>query len=144
VFIVLIVILLIIHYNCTYLIYLGWLDSIGSRIVCELDHKKPILYVMPVENVLGKLPVVTVGDSGTIPHRLLNHFSGAPGDRRPGSGDGCRMWLSTRGHWDDPVTCNEAGLAVRASVVQHVKNVPCDHAKAPCFRHIPPMDLRQF
>ena len=82
---------------CTYWDYLGWLDSIGSRIVYELDHKKPILYVIPVESIgdsiLGKLPVVPVGDTGTIPHRLRNHFSGAPGDRRPGSGDGCRMWF---------------------------------------------------
>ena len=27
--------------------------------------------------------------------------------------------LSTRGHWDGPVICNEAGQAVRASVVRH-------------------------
>ncbi len=26
-----------------------------------------------------------------IPHHLRHHFPGAPGDRRPGSGDGCRM-----------------------------------------------------
>jgi hypothetical protein len=44
--------------------------SIGSRIVYELDHKNPILYVIPVESVLGKLPVVPEGDTGTIPHRL--------------------------------------------------------------------------
>ena len=59
----------------------------------ELDHRKPILYVIPVESILGKLPVVPVGDTGTIPHRLRNNFSWAPGDRRPGSGDGCRMWF---------------------------------------------------
>jgi hypothetical protein len=58
-----------------------------------LDHKKPILYVIPVESILDKLPVVHVGDTGTIPHRLRNHFSRAPGDSRPGSGDGCRMWF---------------------------------------------------
>ncbi len=28
-----------------------------------------------------------------IPHHLRIHFPGAPGDRRPGSGDGCRMWF---------------------------------------------------
>ena len=77
----------------TYLIYLGWLDSIGSRIVYELDHRNPILYVIPIQSILGKLPVVPVGDTGTIPHHLRSHFSGAPGDRRPGSGDGCRMWF---------------------------------------------------
>jgi hypothetical protein len=45
------------------------------------------------ESILGKLPVVPVGDTGTIPHRLRNRFEGAPGDRREGSGDGCRMWF---------------------------------------------------
>jgi hypothetical protein len=76
-----------------YCIYSDWLGSIGSRLVYELDHPNPILYVIPIQSVLGKLPVVPVGDTGTIPHHLRHHFSGAPGDRRPGSGDGCRMWF---------------------------------------------------
>ena len=71
----------------------AWLESIGSQIVYELDHRKPVLYVIPIENILGKLPVVPVGDTGTIPHHLRNLFPGAPGDRRQGSGDGCRMWF---------------------------------------------------
>ena len=73
-----------------YLYDLGWVSSVGSRIVYELDYRKPILYVLPVQNIIGKLPVVPVGDTGTIPHHLHN---GAPGDRKPGSGDGCRMWF---------------------------------------------------
>ncbi len=50
-------------------------------------------YVILIESILGKLPVVPVCDTGTIPHRLRNRFEGAPGDRRGGSGDGCRMWF---------------------------------------------------
>ncbi len=73
------------------LIETGWLESFGSRVLCELDYKRPIL-VIPIESILGKLPVVPVGDTGTIPHRLRTDFPGTPGDRRPGSGDGCRMW----------------------------------------------------
>jgi hypothetical protein len=69
------------------------LGSIGSRVVYELDHPNLILYVIPIQSVLGKLPVVPVGDTGTIPHHLRHHFSGAPGDSRQGSGDGCRMWF---------------------------------------------------
>ena len=69
------------------------LGSIGSRVVYELDHKNSILYVVLIQSILGKLPVVPVGDTGTIPHHLRHHFPGAPGDRRPGSGDGCRMWF---------------------------------------------------
>ena len=74
---------------------LGWLASVGSRVVYELDYKKPILYVVPIQNILGKLSLVpaSVWDTGTIPHSLRNTFEGAPGDRRPGAGDGCRMWF---------------------------------------------------
>ena len=64
--------------------------SVSSVIVYELDYRKPVLYVIPIQSILGKLPVVPVGDTGTIPSHL---FPGAPGDRRQGSGDGCRMWF---------------------------------------------------
>ena len=81
----------------------GWLKSVGSQILYELDHRKPVLYVIPIQNILGKLPVAPVGDTGTIPHHLRNVFPGAPGDRRPGAGCG----LSTRGLLVGPVICNE-------------------------------------
>ncbi len=84
----------------------GWLKTIGSQIVYELDHRKPVLYVIPVEQILGKRPLVPVGDTGTIPHHLHNLFPGAPGDRKVLAMDaGCG--LSTRGQWRGPVTCNE-------------------------------------
>ncbi len=83
----------------------GWLDSVSSRVVYELDYKKLILYVIPIDSILGKLPVVPVGDTGTIPHRLRNHFEGAPGDRREGSGDGCRVWFVNS---SGPAICNES------------------------------------
>ena len=73
--------------------YLCWLNAIGSQILYELDHRNPVLYVIPIQSILGKLPVVPVGDRQTIPHHLRNHFPGAPGDRRPDSGYGCRMWF---------------------------------------------------
>ena len=71
---------------------LGWLASVGSRVVYELDYRKPILYVVPIQNILGKFSLVPVGDTGTIPHSMRNTL-GAPGDRRPGAGGGCRMWF---------------------------------------------------
>ena len=87
-------------YYCNYAYYclfcfLGWLKSVGSRVVYKLDYKKPILYVIPFQSIMGKLPVFSVGasDTGTIPHHLRNTFPGAPGDRRPGAGDGCKMWF---------------------------------------------------
>ena len=82
-------------YYIHYFVLAGWLKSIGSQILYELDHRKPVLYVIPVEHILGKLPLVPVGDTGTtwILYHLRNLFQGAPGDRRPGAGDGCRMWF---------------------------------------------------
>ena len=41
----------------------------------SLTPNKPILYVLLIENVLGKLPVVPVG-AGTIPHCLQNALQG--------------------------------------------------------------------
>ena len=70
-----------------------WLKSIGSRVVYELDHRKPVLYVIPIEHILGKLPEVPVGDTLTIQYHQRNFFQGAPGDCRPVAGDGCRMWF---------------------------------------------------
>ncbi len=60
--------------------FIGWLGSVGSRVVYELDYKKPILYVIPIQSIVCKLPVVPVGDTGTIPYHLRNTFSGAPCD----------------------------------------------------------------
>ena len=82
----------------------------GSRVLYELDYKKPVLYVIPIQSILGKLAVVPVGDTGTIPYHLRNVFPGAPGEaatggRVPATDAGCG--LSTRGHWDGPVICNE-------------------------------------
>ncbi len=120
------------------LFLVGWLESVGSRVVNELDYKKPILYVVPIQNILGKLPLVPVGDTGTIPHSMRNAFSGAPGDRRPGAGDGCRMWFvnswDRRGYWDGPVTCNKTHwIAARDAAG---RKVPCEHDASPCLGRV--------
>ena len=84
----------------------------GSRVLYELDYRKPVLYVIPIQSILGKVAVVPVGDTGTIPFHLRNVFPRRT--RRPQAGyraalpatdAGCG--LSTRGHWDGPVICNE-------------------------------------
>ena len=56
--------------------------------------QKPILYVLPIENILGKLPVVPARDTGTIPFLLKRDIegSGAFTDREKGAGDSCQMW----------------------------------------------------
>ncbi len=68
---------------------LGWFMSLTTR---NLSYKSFI------QSILGKLPVVPVGDTGTIPYHLRNTFSGAPGDRRMGAGDGCKMWFVNSWH----------------------------------------------
>ncbi len=79
-------------YHCIFFCT-GCLESVGSRVVYELDYKKPVLYVIPIKSILGKLPVDPVSDTSTIPYNLRNTFSGAPGDRQMGAGDGCKMWF---------------------------------------------------
>jgi hypothetical protein len=94
-FIVLLVVLLVVLpiLGIILIICSGWLESVGSRVVYKLDYTKPVLYVIPIQSILGKLAVVPVGDTVTIQYHLRNFFPGAPGDRRPGAGDGCGMWF---------------------------------------------------
>ena len=63
--------------------------------VYELNHDNPVVYVIPVKSILGKLPLVPVGDTGTIPfknRRFGSWFPGGSADRSEGSGDGSRLW----------------------------------------------------
>ena len=79
----------------------------GSRVLYELNYRKPVLHVIPIQSILGKLAVVPVGDTGTIPYHLCNVFPAHPATagRVPAMDAGCG--LSTRGYWDGPVICNE-------------------------------------
>ena len=57
----------------------SWITKCGSRLICELLPEKEILYVIPISSssILGKLPTVHAGDTGTIPyqHSGTNRFS---------------------------------------------------------------------
>lgn len=76
----------------------------GSLVLYELDPKVPRVYVVPIQSILGKLPLVPVGDTGTIPFEpsartraereaLAEEFyPGAFCDSAKGSGNGCRLW----------------------------------------------------
>jgi hypothetical protein len=82
------------RYYCKYFLWFCCrMVGVGSRVVYELDYKKPILYIVPIESILGKLPVAPVGDTGTISH--AQRLSGR--SRRPQAGrrqwPGCRMWF---------------------------------------------------
>ncbi len=128
------------HYYFLFIV-LGWVNSVGSRIVYELDYRKPVLYVLPIPNILVKLPVVPVGDTGTILHHLLNVF---PGPLHPVTASrilemvaGCG--LSARGRWDGPVICNELGGCGRVVMLQVAswRKVPCEHANIHVWSMMP-------
>jgi hypothetical protein len=62
-------------------------------IVYERKHDSQMFYVIPVESVLGKMPVVPIGDTGTIPFAMRQNardFVDAAFDTSEGSGDGSR------------------------------------------------------
>jgi hypothetical protein len=62
----------------------GRIESVGSRVVYELDHKKLDLHVLPIHHILEKLPFVPVRNTGTIPHHQRYAFLGTLID--PGHG----------------------------------------------------------
>ncbi len=58
----------------------------------ERKQDNQMFYLLPVEYILG---VVPVGDTGTIPHSMRQHaedFVGAAFDTREGAGDGSWWW----------------------------------------------------
>ena len=75
-----------------------------SLVLYKLDPKVPLVYVVPIQSILGKLPLVPVGNTGTIPFEpsactraereaLAEEFyPGAYCDSAKGSGNGCRLW----------------------------------------------------
>jgi hypothetical protein len=72
-----------------------WLRSTGTVIVYERRVEKQVFYVLPIKSILGKLPVVPVGDTGTIPFSQRRHaedFVDAAFDSKEGAGDGSRWW----------------------------------------------------
>ena len=61
----------------------------------ERKKDTQVFYVLQVENILGKLPVVPDGDTGTILYSMRQHaedFVDAAFDTKEGAGDGSRWW----------------------------------------------------
>ncbi len=75
-----------------------WMEATNSAMIYEREGgDREVLYVIPVESILGKLPVVPVGDTGTIPHTMraerARDLDGARCVREMGKGDGTRCWF---------------------------------------------------
>ena len=63
----------------------------------ERKQNRQVLYIIPISStgILGKLPLIPVGETGTIPFSMrdkLHEFDGASCDTKPGEGDGCKLW----------------------------------------------------
>jgi hypothetical protein len=73
----------------------AWLDQCQSAIVYERREQAQVLYKIPVSSILGRLPLVPVGATGTIPFAMRREAADFPGafcDKLANSGDGCRWW----------------------------------------------------
>ena len=104
--------------------------NLVSQILYELDHRKPVLYIILIENIVGKLPVIPVDDTGTIPHPCATPFQAlAPSDSRPGETNGCRMWfVNSWAFWVIcTVICNEWG----GGTPYGERFRQCEHASSP-------------
>ena len=70
----------------------GWIDRVNSAMVYERKSNKQVLYVLPITSILSKLPLVPVGDTGTIPFSIWGEaadFDCGSCDSKP-EGDGSR------------------------------------------------------
>ena len=69
----------------------GWLDRANGTMLYERKQNQQVLYVIPISSILGKLPLIPVGDTRTIPFSIrdeLHEVDGASCDTKPGNGDG--------------------------------------------------------
>ncbi len=69
------------------------LDTCQSTIVYECQESEEVLYVVHVSSTLGRLRLVPVGSTGTIPfemRRELADFPGAVCDKSKDAEKGCR------------------------------------------------------
>ena len=71
----------------------AWLDKCDSKIIYERQMQSQVLYVVPITSILGRLALVPVGETGTIPFSMRNEISDFPGatcDSKKDDGDGNR------------------------------------------------------
>ena len=87
----------------------------------ERKRDKQVFYVIPVESILAKLPVVPIGDTGTIPFAMRQNardFVDAAFDTKEGSGDGSRGPMVVHQHVGlelVPRTLREVQIDLRVS-----------------------------
>ena len=70
-------------------------DQCQSAILYERREQSQVLYAIPVSSLLGRLPLVPVGATGTVPFTMRRESADFPGafcDKSANGGDGCRWW----------------------------------------------------
>lgn len=70
------------------------MDECQSTIVYERREQSQVLYVIPVSSILGRLPLVPLGETGTIPFDMRREsadFPGAACDKSHNSGPSAAM-----------------------------------------------------
>jgi hypothetical protein len=85
------------------------------------------MYVVPIQSILEKLPVVPVGDTG-IPQfctTCATSFRVRPAMAGRVPAMDAEFGLSTLGHFDGPVICNEIGRGASAYVLPHGERLHC-------------------
>jgi len=81
----------------------GWLAQCESTIIYErrlqsqvlYGLQSQVLYVIPITSILGRLALVPVGETGTIPYSMRKEaisFPGAACDSKLNGADGNRWW----------------------------------------------------
>ncbi len=84
-----------------------WLAKCESTIIYEQRLQSQVPYVIPITSILGRLGLVFVGDTGTIPYFMrkeASNFPGAACDSNPNGTDGDRWW-----YVDSQPFCPEVG-----------------------------------
>ena len=65
----------ILNFVCT----TAWVGQCQSAMIYERREQAQVLYVIPVSSILGRLPLVPVGATGTIPFAMRRESADFPG-----------------------------------------------------------------
>ena len=82
-------------YGTYFTVMAAWLDKCDSKTIYERRMQSQVLYVVPINSILGRLALVPVGETGTIPFSMRNEksdFAGATCDSKRDGGDGNQWW----------------------------------------------------
>ena len=93
----------------------------------ERKRDKQVFYVIPVESILGKLPVVPIGDTGTIPFAMRQNardFVDSAFDTKEGSGDGSQQPVDSDRDLTPTVTTGQHG-ACEPEYIIRVHGISC-------------------